>query len=269
MRLRSRVAAVAVALPMILGVAACGTEQKAGAPTGGGASAPAPATAPATTTAPLKAAPPLRLSNASFMPAMNQANKKVTSMEATSRMSVQGQLISMKIATTTKPFGMKMDMSTPDGLMKMVVVKTGMYMSTPDLPAGKYVKLSAGKDADAQLAALAEMADSADPAKTFESWNKAGLKVKFVKSETLGARKVDRYQVTMDTKAALGAKAKDIPAEVKLPKTVTYTVWMGTDNLPYKLSFNLMGMDMQMTITGYNTVPAITAPPASAIVKKR
>jgi hypothetical protein len=44
---------------------------------------------------------------------------------------------------------------------------------------------------------------------------------------------------------------------------------MGADNLPYKLSFNLMGMDMQMSITGYNSVPPITAPPAGKIVKKR
>ncbi|MEU4396065.1 hypothetical protein [Kribbella sp. NPDC023855] len=269
MRLRSRVAAVAVALPMILGVAACGTDDRSGAPAGT-TPTPAPATAPATTTAstaPLKAAPPLRLTNASFMPAMNKANQKVTSMEATTRMVVQGQAMSMKVATTTKPFGLKMDMSTPDGLIKMIVVKTGMYMSTPDLPAGKYLKLSTGKDAE--LAALAEMAESADPAKTFEGWNKAGLKVKFVKSETVGARKLDRYLVTMDTKTALGAKAKGIPAEAKLPKTVTYTVWMGTDNLPYKLSFNLLGMDVQMDITGYNTVRPITAPPASKIVKKR
>jgi hypothetical protein len=264
-RLSSRVAAAAVALPMILGVAACGGSDKSA---GGMPTAVTPTPTTTTTAPPLKAAPPLRLTNASFMPAMNKANKKVTSMEATSRMTVQGQVISMKIATTTKPFGMKMDMSTPDGLMKMVVVKTGMYMSTPDLPAGKYVKLNTGKNSDAPLAALAEMAESADPAKTFESWNKAGLKVKFVKSETVGLRKVDRYLVTMDTKAALGAKAKDIPAGVKLPKTISYTVWMGTDNLPYKLSFNLMGVDMQMTITGYNTVAPITAPPASKIVKR-
>jgi hypothetical protein len=256
---------------MILGVAACGTDDRSGAPAGG-TPTPAPATAPATTTAstaPLKVAPPLRLTNASFMPAMNKANKRVTSMEATTRMGVAGQVISMKLATTTKPFGMKMDMSTPDGVMKMIVVKTGMYMSTPDLPAGKFRKLDSGKNAAAELAALVQMAENADPAKTFESWNKAGLKVKFVKSETIGARKLDRYLVTMDTKTALGAKAKDIPAEAKLPKTVTYTVWMGTDNLPYKMSFNLMGMDMQMDITGYNTVRPITAPPASAIVKKR
>ncbi|WP_157630679.1 hypothetical protein [Kribbella catacumbae] len=265
MRLSSRVAAAAVALPMVLGVAACGDNGQVN----GGMPEPVPATKTTATAAPLKAAPPVRLTNASFMPAMNKANKKVTSMEATSRMTAEGQVISMKIATTTKPFGMKMDMSTPDGLMKMIVVKTGMYMSTPDLPAGKYLKLNAGKDADAQLAALSEMAENADPAKTFESWNKAGLKVKFVKSETLGVRKVDRYLVTMDTKAALGAKAEDIPVGVKLPKTVSYTVWMGTDNLPYKLSFNLMGVDMQMTMTGYNTVAPITAPPASKIVKKR
>lgn len=227
MRLSSRVAATAVALPMILGVAACGESDKSagGMPT-------TVTTTIAKTAAPLKAAPPLRLSNASFMPAMNKANKKVTSVEATSRMTVQGQVITMKIATINKPFGMKLDMSTPDGLMKMIVVKTGMYMSTPDLPAGKYMQLNGGKNANAQLAALAEMAETADPAKTFESWNKAGLKVKFIKSETLGTRKVDRYQVTMDTKAALGAKAKDIPAGVKLPKTVAYTVWMGADNLP-------------------------------------
>jgi hypothetical protein len=248
------VAALAATLPLLLGVAAC-TDTPA-------AKAPVAAAKPK-----VKAAPPMRLTTATFMPTMNEANKKVRSMEAIARVSAGGQVFTVKVAETLKPFGMKMDMSTPRGVMTMIMVKNGVYGAGAGIPTGKYRKIDVGRDSDAQLKALANTMESADPSKTYQAWNKAGIKVKFVKRETLGFRKVDRYQVIVPIAAVLGPEAKDVPKGVKLPKTVGYAVWMGTDHLPYKLSFKLLELDMQMTITGYNTVGAITAPPANKLVK--
>jgi hypothetical protein len=255
MTTRSRVAALAATLPLLLGVAACSDTAPE---TKSAVGAPKPK---------VKAAPPMRLTTATFMPTMNTANKKVRSMEAIARVSAGGQVFTVKVAETIKPFGMKMDMSTPRGVMTMIMVKNGVYGSGAGIPTGKYRKINVGRDSDAQLKALADMMESADPTKAYEAWNKAGIKVKFVKRETLGFRKVDRYQVIVPIAAVLGSEAKNVPKGVKLPKTVGYAVWMGTDHLPYKLSFKLLELDMQMTITGYNTVGAITAPPANKLVK--
>jgi len=262
-RFRTRVAAAAIAVPLTLGLAACGGSDKKTS----GYLPSAPPVTQTTTASPLKVAPPMRLTSASFMPAMNTANKKVTSMEATARITVGGQLMTMKFAETIKPLALKMDMSTPDGAMRMTLIKSVLYVSAPGAaPAGKYLKVDLKKSKDPQLAALAGLLDSADPTKTFKAWNKGGVKVKFVKSETLGLRKVDRYLITVDTTKMLGVQK--LPAAAKLPKTMAYTVWMGSDHLPYKMSFAMAGMDMQITMTGYNTVEAITPPPASKIVTR-
>ena len=264
MRFRTRVAAAALAVPLTLGLAACGGGDKKTS----GYLPSAPPVTQTTTAAPLKVAPPMRLTNASFMPAMNSANKKVTSLEATARVTAGGQVMTMKIAETLKPFGMKMDMITPDGVMHLLMVKSTLYVSAPGAaPAGKYLKVSLKGNKDPQLAALATMLDSADPTKAYQAWNKGGVKVKFVKSETVGSRKVDRYQVSVDTAAVLGGQAKKVPAG--LPKMMVYTVWLGADHLPYKMVFKMAGIDMQMTMTGYNTVKTITAPPASKVVRTR
>jgi hypothetical protein len=257
------VAAVALAVPLTLGLAACGGDQK-----GSGYLPSAPPVDGKTTAAPLKAAPPMRLTSATFMPAMNTANKRVTSLEATGRVTFGGQVMTLKFAETIKPFALKMDMSTPDGAMKMMLVKSTMYMSAPGLtPSGKFMKLNLKDSKDPQLSSLAGLLDSADPTKMFKTWNKSSVKVSFVKSETLGTRKVDRYLVTINTAKLLGSQ--QVPGGVKLPKTLAYTVWMGSDHLPYRLAFSMSGMDMQITMTGYNTVGAIAPPPASKIVRTR
>jgi hypothetical protein len=160
---------------------------------------------------------------------------------------------------------MKMTMGTPGGVMQMMLVKSVAYVSAPGVaPTGKFLRVDLKKSKDPELAALAGMLDSADPTKTFQAWNKGGIKVKFVKSETLGFRKVDRYQVSVNTATVLGGRK----APAGTPKTIAYTLWMGSDHLPYKMAFNLAGMDMQITMTGYNSVEAITPPPASKIVKR-
>jgi hypothetical protein len=101
----------------------------------------------------------------------------------------------------------------------------------------------------------------------FKNLNKGGIKVTFVKSETLGTRKVERYLVNVDTKKLLNGQS--LPGGTAVPSKLVYTMWMGADHLPYKMAFNMSGMDMQITMTGYNTVGTITPPPAGKIVKSR
>lgn len=268
MKFRTRVAAAAVALPMILGIAACGGNDKsAGEPNGG---LPTPLTTKTTTTAPLKAAPPMRLSNATFAPALNTATTKATSFRITGQMTMQGQSMTMKAASTVKPFAMTMDMTGAalNGTMKMIMVKGVLYLSAPGLtPAGKYAKLDLKKDKDPQIRAIGQMLGSADPMKQFKNWKPGGYTVKFVKSEKLGTLAVDHYKVSVNTAVAMGLVGQKVPAG--MPKTIVYDMWLGADKLPYKMSFSMAGMDMVMTISDYNTVAPIVAPPASKIVKQR
>jgi hypothetical protein len=257
MGVRHRVAAVAVSLPLILGVAACAD---VALDTGGG-SKPA-VTKP--TAAPLKAAPPVRLTQANFLRATTDASVKAKSMESVLRSTSGGQVVTMRMAQTMKPFAMKMDLSSPayGGAAHAVILKGTLYLAAPRVaPGGKYIKVNLRTAKDPELRAMADIMDSADPTKPLKGLKK----VKFIKSETLGFRKVDRYQVTVDNATAFGLKGK-LPAG--MPKTGIYTVWLGADHLTYKMSFKMGNAEQQLTVSSYNTVDTITAPPASKIFRR-
>jgi len=252
-----RAAAAVVALPLVLGVAACGVTDK---PTAG----PKPAAAK-TTPAPLKA--PARLTLANFSPATNAATAKASSVESVVRITVDGQVSTMTMAQTLKPFATKMDLSSPalGGATHIIAIKSTMYVSAPNAaPAGKYLKINLKNTKDPALASLGEMIEGADPVKSVKGWDKALRKVKLVRAETLGFRKVNRYQLTVDNAVAYGMSAKKLSA-VGLPKLSVYTVWVGADNLMYKMAYKMGSMDLQITVSSYNATSTIKPPPANKI----
>jgi hypothetical protein len=256
---RHRVAAVAVSLPLVLGVAAC-----ADVALDTDSSKPA-ATKPAV--APIKAAPPVRLTKANFSRTTDAAGAKVKSVESVARYSYAGQVVTMKLTQIVKPVAMTLDFSSPayGGAAHIVIVKDTLYLAATNVaPGGKYVKVNLKTTKDPQLAAIGEMVENADPTKAAKVWSKGLRQVKFVKSETIGFRKVDRYQLTVATNALLGLNK--LPAG--LPKTTLFTVWLGADHLPYKTSYRVGTTDTQVTISGYNTVDPIAAPPASKIFRR-
>jgi hypothetical protein len=279
-KFRTRAAAVAVALPMILGLAACGDTDKAGggatqpAPTQTSTSAPVTSSTPEVSTpevsTPPPAAEPVHLTNASFLPALKAGTGKAKSWKAKTVMTVAGQPITMTSSQTTNPLAMKMEMLDPadDKPVTMILVKSVIYVSIPgQTPAGKFAKVDLKNSKDPQVAQFRKMLESADPMSSYKGWDKSLRGVRFVKSETIGGQKLDRYDITVDTAAALQVTGQPIPKGV--PKTLVYSVWMGADKLIYRMTFSMSGVDMVMTMSDYNQPISITAPPANKIIAKR
>ncbi|MEV8377819.1 hypothetical protein AB0P21_34085 [Kribbella sp. NPDC056861] len=281
MKFRTRAAAAVVALPMILGVAACGGGDKAtGDQAGGGASQSAPATSstPSATTSstpvePPKAEEPLRLTNASFLPALKAGTGKAKSWKAKTVMTAGGQNITMTSAQSTNPLAMKLDMVMPaaGGAMQMILVGSNLYLSIPQQTgAGKFVKLNLKDSKDPSVKQFGDLLQNADPMNSYKGWDKSLQSVKFVKTETIGGRELDRYDVTVDTAKALKAMGQQIPAGTAgVPKTLVYSTWMGSDKLIYQMKFAMPGVSMLMTMSDYNQPVAISAPAANKIVAKR
>ncbi|MFI5709956.1 hypothetical protein [Kribbella sp. NPDC051620] len=275
MKFRNRAVAAAIALPMILGIAACGDKDTAG----GGATQPTQTqstSAPVTSSTPEASTPappveePAHLTNASFIPTLKSATGKAKSFTSKMTMTVGGQKITATSSQTTSPLAMKMDMVNPmvGGAMQMILVKSNLYISIPkQTGAGKYIQLNLKNSSDPTVKSFGSILESADPTKSYQGWEKALSGVKFVKSETIGGQKLDRYDVTVDTAKSLKAAGQPVPKGV--PKSLVYSVWMGSDKLIYQMKFAMAGVDMQMTMSDYNKPVAIAAPPASKIVGKR
>ena len=263
MKYRAAVATLA-AVPLALGLAACGnSDPKA---TGYRPSIPAetPTAVTSKTAPPIVKAPAARLNRVTFVPAMNSALTKQKSWRITGRMTVNGTVgMTMNGVQTAQPSAMSMEMSGAafgGKTAKIVQIKNVAYVSIPGTtPAGKFVKIKAS------AGDLGQLIDSGDPTAIFKSFGSNLGSVKFVGAETIGGEALDRYDVTVDTAKALALQHKKLPASA--PKTLTYSLWMDKSHLVRRMSFDLLGISMLMTMTDYNKPVHITAPPASKVVK--
>ncbi|MFI5691174.1 hypothetical protein ACIA58_05000 [Kribbella sp. NPDC051586] len=259
MKIRAALVTV-VAVPLALGLAACDNDHQ---PTGYRPSVPTdtPAAVTAKTTAPPKTA---RLNRVTFVPAMNSALTKQKSWRITGTMTVNGTVgMTMNGVQTAQPSAMSMEMSGAafgGKTAKMIQIKNVAYVSIPGTtPGGKFVKIKASN------ADLGQLIDSSDPTAIFKSFGSNIGSVKFVGTETVGGRALDRYDVTVDTAGALAVQHKKLPAGA--PKTLTYCLWMDKSHLVRRMSFDLLSVSMELSMTDYNKPVHISAPPASKIAK--
>ena len=207
MKFRAAVA-TAAAVPLALGLAACGGEPKA---TGYKPSTPATTTAApkpvdTTTAAPATVA---HLNRVTFVPAMTSAVGKQKAWHTVGTVTANGStLMTMDGYQTTKPVAMSMEMSGAafqGKTAKIVVIKKTAYMSIPGItPAGKFKKFASGLNDQ-----LSELIEGGDPTKIYKSFDKSMVDVKFVRTETIGGQQLDRYAVTVEHREGAGAPGQE------------------------------------------------------------
>ncbi|GAA1592328.1 hypothetical protein [Kribbella karoonensis] len=269
MKFRAAVA-TAAAVPLALGLAACGHDKPDATGYKPSPVATTPAPAPATTKAadPVQPAPVAHLNRVTFLPAMNTALAKQKSWRITGTVTASGTtLMTISGMQSAKPAAASIVMSGAafDGrTARMVAVGKALYLSLPGkTPAGKYVKITA---ADLAKSGLRSTLNGADPTNAYKQIAKAMKDAKYVRTQTVDGRKLDQYDVAVDTVTVLKlGGAKTIPKG--LPKTLTYTLWMDSAHVIRRMTFDQLGIVLVMTMTDYNKPVHITPPPASKIVK--
>ncbi|MEV6416121.1 hypothetical protein [Kribbella sp. NPDC051718] len=254
MTTRTRVAALAATLAVVLGAAGC-TDDAA-------VKSEADTAKPAANQKVAK--PPARLTTANFASVTLAANAKVKSWSGVMRMSFNGQVVTATIAQTYQPAAMRMDMSGPQfgGVAHAILIDGVLYLQLPIPQArGKYLKFDPKTTKDPTATAFVQLLEGSDSRKSDKAVAKAIVKARFVGRDTVGFRKVDRYDLTMNNAAMLKALGMKRPAG--MPKTSVQSLWIGADRLTYK---SVSG-GTQVTVTGYNTVGTIRAPSPRMIIK--
>lgn len=267
MKFRAAVA-TAAAVPLALGLAACGSDKPEATGYKPSPVATTPAPKPAATTKaadPVQPAPVAHLNRVTFVPAMTTAVSKQKSWHITGTMSMNGNtLMTMDGYQTANPVAVSMEMrgeAFQGRTAKILVIKNTGYVSIPGMtPAGKFATFKSGSDDQ-----LSQLIQGGDPTQIYKSFRSSLVDAKFVGQETIGGQKLDRYKITVNTAKALAAQGKKIPAGV--PSTLTYSIWMDKTHLARRLTFELKGVSMVMNMKDYNKPVHITAPPASKIVK--
>lgn len=208
------------------------------------------------------------LTKANFASEVSQAQVQAETAHVDAKIGAQGQNMSMTgdMDMTKKDvaFDFTMSGAALGNGARFILVDKVVYLKVPQLTQSeKYVKVDTADGSDPMAKMFTQMLSQMNPSRTFEAFDA------ITKLEDKGTQEVDgvettRYAVTVDTKKALEAQglAGKVPTG-QLPKTLKYDVWVDADKLVRKLSMDVAGSTIDMTLSEWGEPVQISAPPAS------
>ena len=214
------------------------------------------------------------LTKANFTQVVADSQVKAKSAHVDMTIGVGGQSIKAKgdlsVGSSPADGAMTMTMDMGSSMkMDMRVVDQVLYMNMGQVTGNKFVKLDLTDDSNPLTKQYGQIMDQMDPAKQIDqlktaitSFEKKGA------PKTLDGVKTQPYVVTVDT-----SKVKafaDLPAASKsqVPDTIVYTMYIGSDDLPRRMEFDLAGSKSTMDYSKWGEPVDIKAPAAGEISDK-
>lgn len=155
------------------------------------------------------------------------------------------------------------------GTLDLRLVDGAIYMNFGEMTGGKFMKLALDGSGDAATDQLSELIDQVNPTaqlKQFESalksFTQKGAAV------TIDGVKTLPYEIVLDTSKLEGMAKAAKKAGDKVPATVTYTMFVGADDLPRRITAKVVAMNFTLDYTKWGEPVDIKAPPANEISDK-
>jgi hypothetical protein len=266
--LRRSLAAAAVAPLLLVGVAACGSDESTSADDVSASTSSTSSTTSSSASADDSAGE--SIDPATFVDDVLGGLTDATTAHLT--MSMTGGPAEMTMegdvdySATPPEMAVKMSMATlGSGDIEMRLVDGVMYMQMPQLGNGKWIEMDlngAGSPIGDDL--LKQM----NPKTQLDTMKDAATKVEYVGEDSVGKHYTltVRSQAFRDLESQLGSAGAG--AADKLPSVLTYDLWTDDDGLltQTKIALGDLG-SMTMTLTGWGEPVDISAPPASDIMK--
>lgn len=163
---------------------------------------------------------------------------------------------------------MSMRMDIPQmgaGKMELRLVDGILYLTIPTLtPAGKFLRIDPQDKSNPLTKSFGSLSDQMDPLASIAAMKTAVRDVSFVGSEQVDGVDTDRYRVTVDTAAM--TKAMKQKSVAGMPETLTYDLWLDSDDLLRRLRFELAGQKVEMTMSKWGEPVSVQAPPPAELV---
>ena len=257
---RTRRFAIATVVLPVAFVAACGTATETEAPAANQTSAVSPAPQTSTT-----AAAQGHADKDAFIAAIKAGSDQMTSAHIEMVMDSKGEKITMSGDTAIDPKSPAMQMSMDMGSalkLDMILLDKVLYLKgVPGVAEGKWAKMAVTGEMAKEFEKSLEQAD---PSKMAETYEEAIKDVKFVGPETVDGESLQRYEVTMDTKA-LGDTLPDGAAG--LPDTLTYDMWLDAQDRIRQVVYSVSDVKAEMKMSKYGEPVDIKAPKAADVVE--
>lgn len=189
--------------------------------------------------------------------------EKLSSYTLEMVMSMGGQDMDMSgradLSGDTPAFDIEMTLPGM-GDAHMILAGGEVYMSMPGVTEeGKFLQVP-----KEQLGDVASQLDEIDITSTWDAWDEGASKVVFVGEDDVDGQQMRRYEVTVDTDAALDASGQTgedaAAASAMMGEELTYDLWVDADNLMRKVTFELDGAVSEIRTDNWGEPMDIEAP---------
>ncbi|HSP61040.1 MAG TPA: hypothetical protein VLO09_08260 [Ornithinimicrobium sp.] len=158
------------------------------------------------------------------------------------------------------------DLTMPGlGDTRMIVVDGSAFVSMPGVTEeGTFLQVPQDQleDSGAGL-------EDIDVASTWDAWDEGAARVVYVGTEDVDGTDLRRYEVVVDTQAAMDASGQTgsdaAEASAMIGEEITYDVWVDDDDLLRRLSFTTAGSTTEMSIDRWGEPMDIEAPAAEDV----
>ncbi|VXA95771.1 DUF6612 family protein [Aeromicrobium sp. 9AM] len=213
------------------------------------------------------------LTQANFSDVLTDSQAKAKSSHVDMSIGVGGQTVKaqgdVKVGSSIKDVSMAMTMTMDSREMEMRLVDQTFYMNMGQITDDKFVKIDLTDESNPIAKQYSRIMDQMDPASQLRQF-KAAVKSFEKKGEpqTIDGVKAQPYVVTVDT-SKLDA-IKDLPAASRsqVPKTIVYTMYVGSDDLLRRMEFELAGAKTTMDYSKWGEPVDVQAPSPDEISDK-
>ena len=241
-----------------LTLSACGGKDDSAGDKTGGTQAPAKADS-------------LALTQANFTQVLSDSQVKAKSAHIDMEIGAAGQTIQARgdvsVGATPAETAMTMTMDMGSSMsFEMRLVDQIMYMNLGQMSDDKFLKMDLTDENNPITKQYGQMLDQMDPAKQMADLK--GAVTSFEKKgdpQTIDGVKAQPYVVEVDTSKV--PSFKDLPdaSADLIPESIVYTMYIGSDNLLRRMSFDLAGSKSTMNYSKWGEPVNIEAPSADQI----
>lgn len=192
-------------------------------------------------------------------------------MEVITAMNGQEYTISGDSVLSDNPedtaISMTMDMAAMGGSGEAEILLVGqvMYMSMGELSGGKFIKFDLTDPSNPLGSEVAPMLEQMDPSAQMKTFSEALTSFKELgDGGRIDGVSTTKYELVVDAEKAMtgqGADASD------LPETLTYTMFIGEDDLIRKMTSSVSGADVTVLMSKWGQKVDIEAPSADQITE--
>lgn len=259
-RLRKIATATSVAV-LALGTTACGGSDDPSGKDGGAAAASKPSPTAG------------ELTQASFFTAISDAQAKARSSHVELEIGAGGQTITaegdVEVGESASDTAMRMTMdmgASGPGTISMIIVDNAFYMNLGQMTQDKFAKIDLDDKDNAIAKQLGSITDQLDPSKQLAQFKDAVTS--FKKSgapRTIEGVEAQPYEIVLDTSKIAALSELPGGAAAGVPKTLTYTMFVDSDNLLRRVEADVAGSTVEATYSKWGEPVDVKAPKASEI----